>query len=165
MKRILFAAVLAGLVAPAFAAPAATVTGTLNVTASVSAACTVTGGTMAFGALTPATQATGQATIAVACQVGTSPKVSLSGGNAPYDDATGGSLKSGSNVIPYSLYTDSARTTPFPDNTDLGGGNAITLDGNGNGAVTIYGKIAASATSSSTPVGGYSDTITVNIGY
>jgi spore coat protein U-like protein len=167
MKRILYAAVLMGFGALPLAAPAqsATITGNLNVTATVNTSCTVTGDTMAFGALAPTVQATGTATITVACQVGSSPKISLSGGNAPYDDATGGLLKSGSNSIVYSLFSTSGRTTPFPDSGDVSGGNPITLDGNGNGSVTIYGKINAGTITSATPVGGYSDTITVNIVY
>lgn len=147
-------------------AHAADATGTLSVTATVVKSCSVTGNTLAFGNYGGANDATisqvdGSATIAVACSSGSPYTVALdngtgSGATAAARKMTGGI--GGTDLLTYSLYTDSGRSNVW--------GGATTVAGSGNGGnqtLTIYGRIPGSQLASSP--GSYADTVTIDVNY
>ena len=71
-------------------------------------------------------------------------------------------MTSGSNLLSYNLYTDSARTSVWGDGT----GSTNTIGGTGTGgsqAVTVYGRVSLGQTG--VPAGSYADTVAVTITY
>jgi spore coat protein U-like protein len=71
-------------------------------------------------------------------------------------------MSAGSNLLNYTLYTDTGRTTVWGDGST---GNSL-ISGTGTGtaqAVTVYGRIAAGQTSA--PAGAYGDTVSVTVTY
>jgi spore coat protein U-like protein len=139
-------------------AHATDISGTLNVTASISAGCALTGtGTLGFGSVSPlagstATQAsTG---LSFACTTGINPSLYIVGNN--YIAGTGGNS---STQIPIDFKYGAA-----PIGTDLG--SAIAL-GSGNSdssshALTISATLSNYATA---PADTYSGTFTVHLVY
>lgn len=69
-------------------------------------------------------------------------------------------MSSGSNLLSYALYQDSAHTTNWGNTpaTDTAAATAPV----GTNALTVYGRITAGQ---NVPIGSYSDTITVNVVY
>jgi len=137
-----------------------TVTGTVGVSATVIASCTIATTPVAFGNYTGALlNANGN--IALTCTTGTAvASIGLDGGvNAGANAVTGRYMVLGTNHLPYSLYSDSGRTTNWGNPT--GGPTAAA----GTGAVqnyVIYGQIAAGQT---VPVSAiqYVDTVNVTV--
>ena len=135
-------------------AKAATTTGILTATATVSSTCTVSGNTMAFGAYTGAqTDQTGVVT--ANCTKGTSFSVAMT------TPQTAGfyEMASGLNILNYKLYSDNGRTTEIVANT------VILTDASASGnnqTTTIYGRIPAAQVAS---VGAYSGTTTFTLTY
>ena len=146
------------------AAFAGSTTSQMNVNAAIPNACTMGATTMDFGTLAsggsltlPTTNGTG--TLTVNC---------LSGGD--YEVWVSSATQSGNNFymskaatnakINYLIYTDSARTTPFPTAQ-----SSSSLGGTGTGSnqtITVYGKIPSQTT---TQAGAYSDTLAFTIQY
>jgi len=137
---------------------AATTTGTLNITATINASCTITGATLTFPNYA-GSAITGSTTISVKCTNGTSYTVGL-GTGLNSTSVTTRKMKSGANLLPYSLLQTSGGAnwgnTPGTDTptASTGNGNTQTL--------TVYGAIAAGLTP---PLGTYSDTVTATINY
>lgn len=133
---------------------AATTTGILTATATVSSTCTVSGNTMAFGAYTGAqTDQTGVVT--ANCTKGTSFSVAMT------TPQTAGfyEMASGLNILNYKLYSDNGRTNEIVANT------VILTDARASGnnqTTTIYGRIPAAQVAS---VGAYSGTTTFTLTY
>jgi spore coat protein U-like protein len=141
-------------------APAATLTTTFGVGATVQAACDVSATSMVFG---PYTSATVNATsaLSVTCTDSTPYNVALSAGISAGSTAASRQMTGpGASLLRYMLTSDSARTrnwgaTPGSD----------TVAGTGNGAVQhliIYGQTPGAQFV--TP-GAYADTITVTVTY
>jgi len=146
---------------------AGTATSSLSVTATVSANCTITTQPVAFGAYDPiVANATnpldGTGTVTVTCTNGSAATITLDQGADPAggssDAAPLRQMKdSGTDVLAYSLYQDTARTTVWGNTT--GTGVAVT----GTGAVdnvTVYGAVAAGQ---NVPATSYSDTVTATV--
>lgn len=143
---------------------AATQNDTFDVTATIVASCSISANDLAFGNYDPlsVTDLDQTTTISVTCSSGATYDIQLSGGlsanvaaRSMDDDATG------TNLLNYSLFTDSGRTNNWgvTNGTD-------TYQGTGTGAaqvVTVYGRIPAGQTT--LPVGTYADTITATIEY
>lgn len=159
-KLIAFAAVAAAVSAsaPAFAA---TDTDTMLVTANVVNNCVVTASPMAFGTL--ATLGTANidtsATVSLACTPNAAFDVSMDVG---LNNSTGQRrLVNGGDatqLIPYGLYSDAARTTAW------GSSVGSTVSGTAVGGVanlTAYGRIPSTA--AAVTAGTYSDTVTVTV--
>ena len=153
------------LVIGAFVIPgawAATSTGSIAVSATVSTVCSLTTTPLAFGevVLTGATTGAtpGTATITVTCTGGGAYSVGLNYGLNGV--AAQRNLISGTNLLAYNLYTDAAHGTVWPV--------APGVAGTGNAAaqiLTVYGLIAAGlpiVSGSGTP---YTDTVTVTVTY
>ncbi|MEI2415572.1 spore coat U domain-containing protein [Orrella sp. JC864] len=103
-----------------------------------------------------------EGTLNVNCPVGTAYTIGLDAGLNPADttaSATNRQMISGSDLIPYGLYRDSARTQFW--------GNVIgtdTLAGTGTGVtvqIPVYGRVP----STDYPPGNYEDTVTATITY
>ncbi|WP_144095905.1 spore coat U domain-containing protein [Croceicoccus sediminis] len=161
MKTILkIGGVAAALIAaPAYAGTADT---TMPVTAEVLDACTVSATPMAFGTIPVlgSQDIDAQATVSLLCTVGASYDVAMdvglnsSGGGQRYLGNSGGAA----DVIPYDIYTDSARSAVWGNTVGNTVGGVATT---GIVDITAYGRIPVSAT----PVvaGSYEDTVTVTV--
>ncbi len=164
------------------AAHAATETGTLTVTATVSKYCSIGDGTLAFGDLSLFTTtgtgvegyATGNidvasSTINVFCSKNTTADVSFSGSANP--GTTFRQMKSASteDLIPYHLYTNPGRTAVI-DITGTSPYYALTGAGVVGGGVpqqtiTVYGRVVRSEALNPEPATDYTDTVTMTINY
>jgi spore coat protein U-like protein len=141
---------------------AATTTGSIAVSATVSTVCSLGTTPLNFGevALTGATTGAtnGTATITVTCTGGGAYSVGLDSGLN--NVAAQRNLKSGTNLLAYGLYTDLAHGTVWPVAPGVAGtGNAAAQ------ALTVYGLIPAGlpiVSGSGTP---YTDTVTVTVTY
>lgn len=163
----LFAALLT---APVFAG---SITGNLTVQATVVAGCNLnTGATtgggnglLNFGNVTSTlaannadTTTAGNYGLSVVCSNTTPYTVyANNGANAA---AGQNNMKLGTALLPYNLYTSSARTTAFPTTA----GAALSFVGNGTAqTVPFYGQIPAGVTLPAP--GTYVDTVTVTVAY
>lgn len=162
MKNLKIAAAIALLGTGSYAIAAET-TGSLDVSATVSASCAVGTSTMAFGTVDSAALAaadqTGTGTINVTCANTHSYTIylDLDGTNAETAAARVMTHTDATNTLTYALYKDSARTTL------LDGVAGISEQGTGTAqATTIYGKI--NKTSTAVP-GDYSDTVNIRVVY
>ena len=161
-KKIALAAAL-GAVAFSPAANAGSVSGLLNVSATITGSCTV---------VTPATLAFGNiiSTLTTATDVNTTISVNCTS-TLPYDigiDATGGAagtnrrMSDGAptpNFLNYQLFSDAAHATIW--------GNVVgtsTVPGTGSGSaqsVNVYGRVLVQ--SPTPPAGAYTDTLNVTV--
>jgi len=153
------------LILSASTAHAATATGNLSVTATVSGTCTLTTTPVAFGTYDPAAGADDTATgaVTVTCTSGTGYTVSLDAGAnelTPGDITTRRMLANTSDYLPYQLYQDSGHTTAWGDT-----GGAILTGQTGNGsaqAINVYGVIVKNQY---VAAGSYVDTVVVTVTY
>lgn len=156
------AALLLAAGLPAQAA-AQTASSTLGVTATVSASCTVTTSPVAFGSvntLGSAVDATGGLT--VTCTNGTDWSAAAGAGTGPGASVVGRKMSAGSDILNYSLYVDSNRTSVWGDGSASSA--PITDEGTGSAqSVTIYGRVQAGQ--SAARAGSYSDTVAVTVSY
>lgn len=161
------AALAAGLtLAAVCAAPAsaATVGGTLNTSATVTANCTVSTSAVAFGSVNAISGSNVDASggLSVTCTNGTAWAASAGVGAGSGASFTGRRMTGGANLLGYNLYTSNAYSTVWGDGT----ASTATIGGTGSGSaqsVTIYGRVASGQTS--VPAGSYADTVAVTITY
>jgi spore coat protein U-like protein len=160
LKKTWFALAVALLVAPS--AQAATATGSLNLSITISATCSVVSasainfGTM--GAIAANVDQT--STLTVNCSSTTPYTIGLSAGGGSGATVATRKMTSGANAVNYTLYRDAGRTLVW--GTTIG---TDTLAGTGSGAnqaLTIYGRVPAQTVP---PPGTYNDTVTVTITY
>lgn len=166
-NRSRFAALVI-IAACAFGAPGAahagTTTSSLSVSATVTANCTVSTSPVAFGSVDVLSGSNVDATggVTATCTNGTAWSAAAGAGSGTGATLTSRKMSFGSNLLNYSLYTDSGRTTVWGD----GSGTTATVSNTGTGGgqnFTVYGRIASGQ--SSVPAGGYSDTVVVTITY
>ena len=130
---------------------------TFQVSANIVASCTITANNLAFGNYTLG-QLDATSTVITTCTNGTSYTIGLdagtfSGATTITRQMTGPSSSS----LKYNLYSDSGRTTTWGNVS----GSWVTGTGTGTAqTLTIYGRIPANQPS---PIGNYSDTITVTV--
>lgn len=163
IKSILSAAIL-GFLAQGVASTSAVAqtnpaTTTFGVSATVLKDCVVSATALAFGNYTGAVN-NAASTITVTCTNTTAYTVGLSAGLASGATVTARKMQNGTALLPYALYSNSARTTNW-------GNTSATnwVSGIGTGAaqpLTVYGQIAAGLYA--TP-GSYADTITATVTY
>jgi len=123
--------------------------------------CIVNTNSLAFGNYTVTTQLTANATITVTCTVGTPYSIWINKGIA--GTSIGNRLMTNTGqpgvTLKYNLYHDAAFAATWGDNT--GGLPKNGLTGNGAAQIyTVYGRIPTNQTS---PIGDYSDTVTVSV--
>jgi spore coat protein U-like protein len=161
---IIAAALVMGVggAAPAYAQTASS---NLGVSATVTDNCTLTTSPVAFGNVDATSGANVDATggVSVTCTSGTAWSASADAGAGAGATLASRKLANGANLLDYSLYTESTRTTLWGDGV---GGTTATIDGTGTGAAqanTIYARVPAGQ--SSAPAGSYSDTVAVTVTY
>lgn len=150
----------------ASAASAANDTTTFNVKLTITSSCTID--TTAADDVDFGSHASTEANLVadgqlnVNCTPGTSYTIALDDGqNSAGGGVTARKMAKGSDLVPYQLYSNGARTTVW-GSTPGAGGN--TVGGTGNGAVQeipVYGKVA----SANFPAGSYNDVVTATITY
>lgn len=165
---------LASWIMPLAPAYAGTATGSLGVTATVSANCIIDSGslTLAFGAYDPvqanlSTAATGSTGLTVYCTKGATPtSIDLSDGA----NVSGGvrRMANGTDYLEYDLYKDSGRTSRWGAGATNGlvpdvSASATTALTVGGSAINIYGKIPAGQ--NTVPAGTYSDTVNITVNF
>ena len=139
-----------------------TVTTSIAVSASVLSSCGVTALPLAFGTYTPtqATNTTAQTTVVVTCTNGTPYNVGLNAGTGTGATVATRKLTSGSNLLSYTLYSDSGYSTVWGNTI---GTNTVTGTGSGlSQTINVYGSITALQ---AVPAGNYTDTVTVSLTY
>src|SRR5688572_8389034 len=158
-SRLLALLVLLGFGLPTWAA---TTTTTFSVTANVAPTCSIAAAALDFGAAIPNpinSNVDSQTTITATCSNGAPYQIALSAGNglgATFGDRR---MTSGTNLLRYSLFTDSSRTIVWGN----GSAGNTRVNGNGNGAaqtITVYGRIISGQ---SVATGMYSDTVVVTM--
>lgn len=145
---------------------AATATGNLSVTATVSGTCTLTTSPVAFGTYDPADGAddTATGTVTVTCTSGTGYKVSLDAGaneGTSGDVTTRRMIAAATQYLPYQLYQDSGHTSVWGDTVGTNELTGQTGDGTAQ-AHSVYGVITAGQY---VPPGSYTDTVLVTVTY
>jgi spore coat protein U-like protein len=134
-----------------------TVTGTLNVTATVNSNCSLSGSTLAFGTYTAGQQndLDVQGSINyVNCPAGNFVFELDNGANA---NGSQRRMKSGNNFLNYEIYKTGTRNTRWGSGPDA---VTIQLLQPGNGSVPVYGRIPRGQV---VPPGNYSDTVTITL--
>lgn len=131
---------------------------TLGITVAVVSNCNITGGTIDFGTYTigQTTDLVGEGGLDYTGCAGATPTVELDGGRE--GNVSARKMSNGANRLPYQLYADSSRKTIWGTGTAARGPS--TLNANGAGTLTVWGKIAGSQ---SVPAGTYTDTIAVTM--
>lgn len=143
---------------------AATLTGTLPVSASVVATCrNLVVATLSHSIYDPgsASDNDAQSSINIQCTNSTPLVISASGGTGSIVQRQ---LASGGERLNYNLYTNSARTTIWGDG--ISGSSTIAAIGAGTAnsvAVTIYSRIPKGQANAAP--GAYSDALTVTVSY
>lgn len=121
---------------------------------------------IAFGtALIPGTTNVEQVTlVSTVCSVGTAYTISFGPGNHPttVGPTAHRQLASGSNLMQYDIYQDSARTTYWGDGSDVVGNG---LGGTGNGGTQQYPVYSVLNVPTNAAIGSYSDTVVVTISF
>lgn len=138
-------------------------TGSLTVSAQVAPVCEiVTTAPVAFGTLDPTSDNDTAGSVTWQCTTGTSTEIRLDGGALGAVDGSARQMSdSGSNTLPYQLFTDGARTTEWLNT--IGGGVSVTGVGYlGGENLTVYGRVAQ-ADAAAAVNASYSDTVTVTI--
>ncbi|MFZ9584507.1 MAG: spore coat U domain-containing protein [Pseudohongiellaceae bacterium] len=147
------------------ASHAADVSGSVNISASVTTDCTVGTSTLSFGSITSTTiqstdvDATG--TVTVTCTSGTGYTVKLGVGTGTGATFASRKMTAGANLLNYSIYDSAGRTTVWGDGTS----STSTVTGTGSGAtqsLTAYGRIFSGQ---APPAASYADTVSVTISY
>lgn len=160
MRKILKIAIgVAGAASLATAASAGSVQANLAVGSSIVATCSISTTAVAFGQYTGSEiLATGG--VSATCVNGTDYDIGLDAGLTTGATVTSRKMKSGANVLPYELYSNSDRTTNW--------GNTVgtdTVHGTGTGTsqnLNVYAKLPAG----SVPAAGtYSDTVKATISF
>jgi len=144
---------------------AATATGPLSVTATVTSTCVVGASTLAFPSANSAAIAAGNVdaigAVTVNCTTGSDYNVDVDAGTVTAATVASRKMSNGTKLLSYTVYTSAARTTIWGDGTATSG----TVAGTGSGAsqsIPAYGRIFAGQV---VPAAAYSDTINVTVSY
>lgn len=145
---------------------AGTANSDLTVTATIANNCTIATTTLAFGTYDPITthkaaNLDGTGAVTVTCTNGASVGITLGqGANADAgstDAAPLRRMKSGSNYLSYSLFSDSNRSVVWGNTSETD----VSDTGTGvESAHTVYGRIALDQ---NVPAGSYSDTVVATV--
>jgi spore coat protein U-like protein len=136
------------------------VSSTASVAGSVAAICSVSAGTLGFGTYSFTTAALATAAVSVNCSNGATYQVAMSGG-ANLSGTTRRMAGPGAARLTYQLFSNSARTTSWGDDSALGSRVAGTGSGSAQ-ALTVYGRIPAGQ---SVVSGSYTDSVVVTVEY
>lgn len=167
MKFSLHGAFAPGILLCALAAAptsAATVSGSLPVSATVSANCTLSTSALGFGNVNTISGANvdGTGGLSIVCTNGTAWSASAGVGAGTGASFTARRMSAGANLLNYNLYTSAAYSSVWGDGT----ASTATIGGTGNGAtqsVTVYGRVASGQIL--VPAGSYADTVAITVTY
>jgi|KBSSwiStaDraftv2_1062776.scaffolds.fasta_scaffold105633_1 spore coat protein U-like protein len=169
IRHLAGAAMLAGTLAFAMPAQATPDTGSVAVSATLTAVCYIGDGTLAFGNIasigqggTAGTRAdtgdtsTPTSAIAYVCSNGATASLSIAGAN----DSSGQlRMSDGAHYLPYNIYSDSEYSSQvMPVDTSV----SLTADGT-NKTITLYGVVPGATANQQ--IGDYTDTLTLNVSY
>lgn len=137
---------------------------TLGVSASVPGSCSISSAPVAFGSVDVTDRRDHDATggITVLCTQGTAWTAAADQGLGATATVASREMRSGNDVLYYSLYTDPSMTQPWGD----GQLSTTTLSGTGTGSAENYviaGRINAGQTG--VPAGDYADVVNVTLTY
>lgn len=146
------------------AAHADTAGSNLSVTANVTNNCTVSTGAVAFGPVNVISGANvdGTGSLSVTCTKGAGWTAAAGVGGGTGATLASRKMAAGTDLLNYTLYTDSSRSSVWGNGT----GSTAQFSGTGTGAAqssTIYGRVPSGQTS--VPAGNYSDTVSVTVTY
>ena len=146
-------------------ADAATATGPMTVTATVSAVCTVGASVLAFPSASSSAIAAGNidatGTVTVNCTLNSAYTVALDAGVGGGATLASRKMSAGAETLSYAVYTSAARTTVWGN----GSAGSATVAGTGNGAaqsLSAYGRIFSGQLVSAAA---YADTVGVTVTY
>lgn len=167
LRRLHLVPVAAIMAAVILAEPAlaADTTATMGVNATVASNCAVTTTAVAFGSvnITDATADDATGTFTVTCTSGVGWAAAANVGTGTGASFAARKMTNGANLLNYSLYTESSRTTVWGDAATV---DTSKVSGTGTGssqANTIYARVPSGQTG--IPVGAYADTVTVTVTY
>ncbi len=153
------------LLAAGPAVNAATTSGPLLVTATVTGACVVGASSLAFPSATSVAIASGNVdavgNVVVNCTTGAAYTVKLGAGTGTGATLASRKMSSGALLLSYTVYTTAARTAVWGDGT----ASSATVSGTGDGAnqsISAYGRIFSGQTVSAAT---YADTVNVTVSY
>ena len=156
---LLLATTILGLAA-AQAAAASSQTSNISASANVSTACTMDSSALAFGEVALIGPTPGIATINVTCTGGGAYTVGL--GNGLHNVAAQRNLVSGSNILAYDLFKESAHATRWGDaGAGLVSGVGTALEQ----SLTVYGQVTTGQVIVSGNGAPYTDTVLVTLTY
>ena len=141
---------------------AATTTSTFTTQVTIAASCTInSASTLNFGSQGVLIANVDQtSTLQVQCTNTTPYNIGLNAGIGTGATVAVRKMTSGANVVNYTLYSDSGRTTVWGNTV---GTDTVLATGNGaSQAYTVYGRIAPQTTPAP---GTYSDTVTMTVTY
>lgn len=158
---------------------AGSLTGDIGVTLTIGEGCTVSNGsvsdgtnswgTLDFGTYSDLTNvidgsvsgSDGANTVTVTCSSGLSPTLTLDSGLYGNGSVRSVSSDGGTTLIPYRLYSDSARSSEIA----LNGSISLTADGTAQD-VPIYGRVLPADQSTTAPAAGtYTDTVVATLAW
>ena len=162
MKRLLLALLIALTCSYAPQSIAGSATASLQISVVVDQSCVVSTSSLVFATYNPFATSPDDSTgtITIQCGVGTVATIGLdcgtscSGTNAYLHSSVGG-------LLPYGLYQDSSRTTPW-GNTTTTRLAPPTISSTSPQPYTVYGRIAAGQTASP---GTYTDTVVATVNF
>lgn len=136
---------------------------TLAVNATVTANCSATTTAVAFGNVNVLSGTNADLTggLSVTCTNGTAWSASADAGTGTGATMASRKMTSGANLLNYTLYTDTGRTTVWGNAADT---TTVKITGTGTGAAqanTIYGRVPSGQ--NTVKAGSYADTVTVTI--
>jgi spore coat protein U-like protein len=156
-----------------------TLTGNIGITLTIEEGCTVSNGsvsdgtnewgTLDFGTYSDLTSvidgtvtgSDGSSTVTVTCSSGLSPTLTLDSGLYGDGSLRNVSSDGGTTLIPYRLYSDSARSTEIALNSSI----SLTADGTAQD-VPIYGRVLPADQSTTAPAAGtYTDTVVATLAW
>lgn len=139
-------------------ANAATISTTMNVSATISGTCTtITNTALTFSPAYAGTQLDGQGNIAVNCTNGEPYSLDVNNGNnfsSPNRRMKNDNV--GTSFLNYAIYSDSGRATAWPASQNLVGSGSVQ-------SYPVYGRIPAGQ--STAVAGPYSDQLAVTVTY
>ena len=139
-------------------------TTTLNVTATVPGSCSISSSPVAFGSVdvTDGRDHDATGSISVLCTQGTNWTAAADQGSGATATVAAREMRSGTDTLYYSLYTDSSMTQAWGD----GSLSTTLLNGRGTGStenIVIAGRVSGGQTA--VPAGDYADTVNGTLTY
>lgn len=145
---------------PVAATYAATESGSIAVSADVTATCTLSTSPLAFGSYSATADLDATTDLSLTCSNGTTYDIALDAGAGGTATTASREMTSGTDILNYALYNDSGRTQTWGTSSGVD-----TVAGTGTGSaqtITVYGRVPQGQYQ---PVASYTDTVNVTVTY